>query len=538
MAKKELPGIDGATKEFIEGQVKKGKARKFFIIYKGADIRTLVVFKKGPFGPKMMEAKKAGFLGDKLCGIVTGSGQHLTFYLAGNIDVATAMKVDTCVEEAPFAVPKFRKFFADNDMKFKPDFEVVVNPDMVPGVDEDDDENATVAPAPAAQPTARPTQPSQEVANEPPPSPSPVETSSAAKAQTLGADVPEGPPRADAIQQRFEALQPRLASALATHPDEADDLNDLVAEFNESMKIHDLDVAEEWLDKLTGAIDELPAAAPDIGMADFEARLKQLAPIAVPIAKAGEEQGTRIMSLLKQAQIQRTAGDRAGGMATLDEIERTMQTPATATAVTGESPENLAEKFRARFASLVPQIKAGAGTVPGDDAKRLAGEAAAAAKSNNYSQANDLLDQAERNLRLNVGRNAPPPVGHILGIWREAKEEVDDQIDQLTRTLKKSQHPFLRQVAELGLIGLAEDPSQVYVGMMTSLFDFQSATTDKRAKAGTKVKESIKKYREFLASSRVLEVFDTDPLCGPTTIRDTLSGAMAKMEVEINEAVS
>lgn len=65
----DLPGIDQATAEALEGQVKKGKARKFFLIYKGASIKTLVVFKKGPFGPKVMSAKKSGFKGDVTYGL-------------------------------------------------------------------------------------------------------------------------------------------------------------------------------------------------------------------------------------------------------------------------------------------------------------------------------------------------------------------------------------------------------------------------------------------------------------------------------------
>ena len=101
MAKDEMPAVSDETKDMISEHVKKGKARKFFLIYKGATIKTLVVFKKGPFGPKIMKAKKEGFKGDVAYGVVTGSGQKIFFQLAGNGDAAAAMKVDSWEEKPP-----------------------------------------------------------------------------------------------------------------------------------------------------------------------------------------------------------------------------------------------------------------------------------------------------------------------------------------------------------------------------------------------------------------------------------------------------
>ena len=95
------PGISPETQEMIEGQVKKGKARKFFMIYKGASIKTIVVFRKGAFGPKIMQAKKAGFKGEVCYGVVTGSGKNLFFWLPGNGEIAAAMKVDSWEEKPP-----------------------------------------------------------------------------------------------------------------------------------------------------------------------------------------------------------------------------------------------------------------------------------------------------------------------------------------------------------------------------------------------------------------------------------------------------
>ncbi len=67
--------INAETIDMIEGQVKKGKVRKFFLITKGSSIQSLGVFKKGQFGPKIMEAKKNGFKGEVSYGVVSGAAR-------------------------------------------------------------------------------------------------------------------------------------------------------------------------------------------------------------------------------------------------------------------------------------------------------------------------------------------------------------------------------------------------------------------------------------------------------------------------------
>lgn len=138
--------IDGDTITMLESDVKKKKPRKFFVIYKGAQIKTLVVFKKGPFGPLVMKAKKAGHIGDAVFGIVVGSGEKLTFMLAGTDAVAAAMKVDACVNDAPLAAEKFKKFLKENGLRYKPSFQVItdVNDVVTP---EGEDPGGAAAPA-------------------------------------------------------------------------------------------------------------------------------------------------------------------------------------------------------------------------------------------------------------------------------------------------------------------------------------------------------------------------------------------------------
>jgi hypothetical protein len=132
-------GIDTETSEMLENEVKKGKARKFILICKGATIKKLIVFKKGPYNTRLQKAKKDGFRGEAVCGIVTGSGENLRFQLAGTKEVAGAMSVDAPVDSEPTKTTKLKEFLADNNLKRKPEYEIIRDVNALEKADEDDD---------------------------------------------------------------------------------------------------------------------------------------------------------------------------------------------------------------------------------------------------------------------------------------------------------------------------------------------------------------------------------------------------------------
>lgn len=142
MADENLSAIDDESKAMLEDHVKKGKARKFILITKGATIKSLIVFKKGPYGPKINKAKKDGFRGEATCGVITGKGVNISFQLPGTAEVSSAMKTEGNVYEGePCKIAKLRAFFKDEaDLKFKPEFQIVKSISDVTVVSELDDE--------------------------------------------------------------------------------------------------------------------------------------------------------------------------------------------------------------------------------------------------------------------------------------------------------------------------------------------------------------------------------------------------------------
>lgn len=262
--------IDADSLAMLEGDVKKKKPRKFFMVYKGSQIKTLGVFKMGPFGPKIMQAKKAGHIGDILYGVVVGSGEKLTFMFPTTGEIAEAMKVDSWAEDPPVEITKFKKFMKENSFVCKPSFQAVTNLADVPNVESDEADGEVDTP-----PVAPPAPPS---ATAPPPEPP------AANA-------------ADLFKQRLAGLVPQIKQAAGTAPGEqaklkANEAAALAKQNRFADANQTLDEAEEALQAELASTDgAAPSTGPDLAQLwkDREEGLvtsiRQLEPAGVDLAK-------------------------------------------------------------------------------------------------------------------------------------------------------------------------------------------------------------------------------------------------------------
>lgn len=198
------------TIAMLEDQVKKGKARKFFLIHKGASIKTLEVFKKGAFGPKIAAAKKSGFKGDVVYGVVSGGGVNLYFYLAATPEVAAAMKVDGWTDAPPTKTTKLREFLADAGLKFKPSYHLIRNANEAP--DPDSEADTAIGPPPAGTEVG---DDEAQTSNQPPVSNAEGTTQNQPE-QVASSSVPnnqEVSNEASAFAERLKALLPQIKAA-------------------------------------------------------------------------------------------------------------------------------------------------------------------------------------------------------------------------------------------------------------------------------------------------------------------------------------
>jgi len=116
LSEETLQGLDG---------VRRGKPRRFVLISQGAQIVSLVVYKKGALDKRLKEARESG-RGKVSYGIVEGQGVNLTFKLA---------KADG-FEDAPVRDTALKSFLSDEaDLSCKPTFEIV---ETLPPLADDD----------------------------------------------------------------------------------------------------------------------------------------------------------------------------------------------------------------------------------------------------------------------------------------------------------------------------------------------------------------------------------------------------------------
>lgn len=114
--------LNPETVKTLELVKKSGKPCKFVLISKGADIVSVVVYRRGSDDGRIREAKEAGS-GNTSCGVVDGKGANLSFKL---------LRADG-YNNAPVKNVAFKNFLNDgNDLKVKPTIEIV---DKLPDVE-------------------------------------------------------------------------------------------------------------------------------------------------------------------------------------------------------------------------------------------------------------------------------------------------------------------------------------------------------------------------------------------------------------------
>jgi cellobiose-specific phosphotransferase system component IIA len=446
MAESDIAAIDEETIEMLDGQVKKGKARKFFLIYKGASIKTLVVFKKGPFGPKIMKAKKNGFKGDVAYGIVTGSGKNLSFQLPANGEVAAAMKVDSWEDKPPAKTAKLREFLTANGLKFKPTFEMVTEV----GDALDPDVEADIPDAPPL--------PGDDQSVPPPP---PGDDKS----------IPDAPAPPDAaalsFMQLLKKLKPDMTKVIGAGVSVSQDVKLRASEAAVFARKKEFDAGLEILGDVEELIKKGLAEISATGggsdgdraelAADFKTRLQSLVPqikaaIGTPAGDAAKLKASEAGTFARKA-------DFTQAIALLDEVEELLKQSAP-----GEIPKapplpgsDLAAVFKTRLTALVPQIKQAVGTPAGDAAKLKASEAGTFARKQDFEQANALLDEAETLLRQPVSDTTEPLVDgatdapgetdqsaelrEAIDTWKSAQSSTVTKLKVIEKKIAAANHP-------------------------------------------------------------------------------------------------
>lgn len=229
---KQLPGTDEQTVKVLS-EAKKGKARKFAIIYKGASVLKLIAFKKGAFKAKINAAKKEGHKGKGCWGVVNGEGPALTFYLS----------TEDGFDRPPIKEMVLKKFlFEEAQLKLKVTFKIVANLPTVADSDDEDEEQEEQEEQEAAAPATEAETDSDDQEDQ--------------DDQSDQEDVAVAEPDPTEFKQRLVAVMPDLKKALAAGSPLTGDLKKYADAAQKLAKAKQFDKGIEVLDKLEGLIEK------------------------------------------------------------------------------------------------------------------------------------------------------------------------------------------------------------------------------------------------------------------------------------------
>jgi hypothetical protein len=210
-----------------------------------------------------------------------------------------------------------------------------------------------------------------------------------------------------------------------------------------------------------------------------------------------------------------------------------------------------AQEFKARQEKLAAE----AGAKPADwrlrqDFDGVLKRAADAASKQDFATALKTLNEAGQLLQQPDAPPPPPPpppapepvaapasvvapapeataasAGHLLEIWRDARERVDAQVSQLQRALRQTKDERCIRIAEMGLNGVT---GKLQVGLQVALTECDRKASDPNLKA--KAAAIVAQYQQFLQSDTIIDLCDTNPFGVKCDIRGTLMPALTELE--------
>lgn len=361
--------LDADSIAYLE-DVKKGKPRRFVMICKGVRIVSLVVYKKGTVERYKKQAKEEG-KGQFYHGVVDGKGLNIAFKLCR----------EDGYEKPPGKELILKDFLStEAGIRFKPTYELV---DVLPEVAEHDEIEGSEA---------------EGEQKETPPQAPPMPEAGTWTTEELAAEC----------KRLKAALYPQVKEAIAAHPNQKDAIIRLLASADKNEKAKEFaDAIEDYrelsaaLTSLTGGEEEEKEGEEEDSTEDpavlFNERLRAL--LTDLKAAAGTPAGDEAKRIISAAGDLARKKDFVQGNALLEQAHEILNDWAAE----NYSDVDPAVLFNERLKALLPDVKAAAGTLAGEEAKRLVGEAGACARKKDFGEANSLLDEAADILEMHGG---------------------------------------------------------------------------------------------------------------------------------------
>ncbi len=119
--------------------------------------------------------------------------------------------------------------------------------------------------------------------------------------------------------------------------------------------------------------------------------------------------------------------------------------------------------------------------------------------------------------------------------WQTASDLVDKQMNDLAAAMRKTGHPVLTRIADLGLNGVTGDNK---VPLMAAIGDIGQGDAGKLAKGRAKALETVRAFQKHLSDDPRVAVCEANPLGVAVSMRATLGDALKQMEAALRTSAS
>jgi hypothetical protein len=140
------------------------------------------------------------------------------------------------------------------------------------------------------------------------------------------------------------------------------------------------------------------------------------------------------------------------------------------------------------------------------------------------------MGQAGAWRRWRVIRRTTGAPNSTLGVWNDAKDRVDQQMNALYGVLKDTGIPVLAEVA-----GQIEAVLENYrTGLVTALMDYDRAGGSTKDEARAAAIRVVQRYQTTLANDAHVTAADTNPFGVSITARATLGAALDALQSQLS----
>jgi hypothetical protein len=117
----------------------------------------------------------------------------------------------------------------------------------------------------------------------------------------------------------------------------------------------------------------------------------------------------------------------------------------------------------------------------------------------------------------------PPSDLDYLGLWRDAKEDVDTGLNRLAGRLRATADEDLIRIADFGLFGMTNGQG---VGLMKTLMQLRQAPPDRRPAVVKAAREAATAYRQAVLGHPLATLVDENPFGVEVGLRSRLVAAL------------